>query len=275
MHKIIKKRQIAPGGYLFKVHAPHIVNNAEPGNFIVIRLNEKGERIPLTLVRWSKNSGTVDFAFQVVGKTTHQLSQKQEGDYIKDILGPLGHPSKIQDYGTVALLAGGFGAAALLPIAKSLKRRGNKIITVLGARSKNYLVFKNELKRQSHNLIITTDDGSEGIKGFVMDGLKRAFGREGINHAFIVGPAIMMKFTSHACRELGIPATASLNPIMVDGTGMCGSCRVKVGDKTYFTCVDGPEFDASKVDWDLLLARLETYREEEITSYKLSLEKGE
>lgn len=268
LFEIVKKKKIAPEGYYFRVLAPNIAKNAKPGQFIVLRAFEKGERIPLTLVNWSRSKGYIEFAFQVVGKTTYLLSKLNEGDTIKDILGPLGQPSNISYYGNVAFLAGGFGAAAILPIARAMKRKGNRILTVLGARNRHYLSFKNELRKISDEMIITTDDGSEGFKGFVVDGLKILAKKEKIDLAYIIGPAIMMKYTSLETKKLGIPSIASLNPIMVDGTGMCGSCRVNVSGKTYFACVDGPEFNAHEVDWDLLLSRLSYYREEEKISYE-------
>lgn len=268
MFKIVKKKKIAPDGYFLRVHAPHVSATAQPGQFVVLRVNERGERIPLTLVSWSRKNGTIDLAFQVVGKTTYLLSTLNEGDGIHDLLGPLGHPSEIDLYGNVAFLAGGFGAAAILPIARAMKRRGNRIFTVLGARNKNYLIFKSQLKRISDEFIITTDDGSAGIKGFVLDGLTELARQHTIDLAYIIGPAVMMKFTSFKTKELGIRSIASLNPIMVDGTGMCGSCRVEVGGRNYFACVDGPEFDAHSVNWDLLLQRLAYYRQEEKIAYE-------
>lgn len=271
--QIIKKDKIAPNGFLFRIKAPEVAIHARPGQFFVLRVNEQGERIPLTLVRWNRKSGTIDFAFQVIGKTTHLLSKLKEGDFLKDVLGPLGRPSEIKYHGTVALLAGGFGAAAMLPIATTLKEAGNNLVTVLGARSKDYLVLEKELKKLSSKIYVMTDDGSYGIKGFVKDGLEMASREYEIAHAYVIGPAIMMKFTVASCQELGIPNTVSLNPIMVDATGMCGSCRVNVGGKTYFACVDGPEFDGSQVDWNLLLNRLSAYVNEEKHSYELFLKK--
>lgn len=268
MHRILIKKQIAPEGYFMRIAAPDVASTARPGQFLILRIHEKGERIPLTLVNWSKSKGWIDIAFQVVGKTTYLLSQLKEGDEIKDIIGPLGHPSKINHFGTVAFLAGGFGAAAILPIARAMKRKKNRIITVLGARNKDYLIFEKELKRISDRLIITTDDGSKGLKGFVKDGFARIVQNEKIDLAYCIGPAIMMKFTSEETKKFGVPTIASLNPIMVDGTGMCGSCRVEVAGKTYFACVDGPEFDAHQVNWDVLLQRLSYYRDEEKIAYE-------
>lgn len=273
LFQIIKKEKIAPNGFLFRIKAPEVATHAKPGQFFILRVYDRGERIPLTLVRWNKKLKTIDFAFQVVGKTTHLLSKLKEGEFLKDVLGPLGRPSEIKNYGTVALLAGGFGAAAMLPIAHALKKEGNELITILGARSKDYLIFENEFRRLSSKTYIMTDDGSYGIKGFVKDGLEIAAKENKIDHAYVIGPAIMMKFTVMSCQQLGIPCTVSLNPIMLDGTGMCGSCRVNVRGKTYFACVDGPEFDGYQVDWDILLNRLSSYVNEEKLSYELFLRK--
>ncbi len=268
MFKILEKKQIAPTGYFFRIHAPQIARNAKPGQFIILRLDEKGERIPLTLVNWSKEEGFIDISIQVVGKTTYSLSLMKPGDKIRDIIGPLGNASEIKKAGTVIFLAGGFGAAAILPIARAMKEAGNRVLTVLGARNKDYLIFESELEEVSNEMLIVTDDGSKGMKGFVLDGLKHFAAKERIDLAYIIGPAIMMKFTSLEAKRLGIPAVASLNPIMVDGTGMCGACRVSVNGKTYFACVDGPEFDAHQVDWDNLLSRLSYYKEEEKLAYE-------
>lgn len=268
MFTITERKKIAPEGYFLRINAPEIARKARPGQFLILRVHEKGERIPLTLVNWSRSRGYIDIAFQVVGKSTYLLSTKKPGDSLPDILGPLGHPSKIEKVGTVVFLAGGFGAAAILPIARAMRRKGNRILTVLGARSKDHLIFEKELSRISHRIVVTTDDGSKGIRGFVKDGLEMLAREEKIDLAYCIGPAVMMKFTSLETARLGIPTVASLNPIMVDGTGMCGSCRVEVAGKTYFACVDGPEFNAHEVNWDLLLTRLNYYREEEKLAYE-------
>lgn len=268
MFEILRKKKITPDGYLMRIYAPEVAANAKPGQFLILRVNEKGERIPLTLVNWSRKRGYIEIAFQVVGKTTYLLSSLDEGSYISDLIGPLGHPSEIKHYGTVLFLAGGFGAAAILPIARAMKRKKNRIVTILGARSRDYLIFEKELEKISDIFTITTDDGSKGIKGFVKDAIEGTVKQEKIDIAYCIGPAIMMKFTSLETERLGIPTIASLNPIMVDGTGMCGSCRVEVGGKTYFACVDGPEFDAHRVNWDQLISRLNYYREEEKLAYE-------
>lgn len=268
MFEILRKKKIAPDGYLMRLKAPEVAENAKPGQFLILRVDEKGERIPLTLVNWSRKGGYIEIAFQVVGKTTYLLSKLQKGSFISDLIGPLGHPSDIRHYGTVLFLAGGFGAAAILPIARAMRRKKNKIITILGARSKDHLIFEKELERISDTLTITTDDGSKGIKGYVKDAIARTVKEEKIDIAYCIGPAIMMKFTSQETARLGIPTIVSLNPIMVDGTGMCGSCRVEVDGKTYFACVDGPEFNAHLVNWDQLLSRLNFYKDEEKIAYE-------
>lgn len=268
MFEIMQKKQISPKGFFMRINAPQVAQRARPGQFLILRVNETGERIPLTIVNWSRSRGFVDIAFQVVGKTTFLLSQLREGDTIIDLLGPLGQPSKIENYGTVLFLAGGFGAAAVFPIARAMKRKGNRVLTILGARNKDHLIFEKELKKISNLLLITTDDGSKGIKGFVKDGLPEILNSEKIDIAYCIGPAVMMKFTSEETRKHSIPTIVSLNPIMVDGTGMCGSCRVEVGGRTYFACVDGPEFDAHLVNWDLLISRLNYYKDEEKLAYE-------
>jgi NAD(P)H-flavin reductase len=273
-HRIIEKHRVTPNGFLVRVEAPLIAAHARAGQFVILRINETGERIPLTLARWDAAAGTIDLAFQVVGKTTALLSTLEPGDAIRDIAGPLGKPSEIRHYGSVAILAGGFGAAALLPIALALAAAGNTLYSVVGARSADFLMFHRELAEVSEKTIVMTDDGSAGRKGFVIDGLSALASETKLDHAYAIGPAIMMKFTALTCVELGIPVTVSLNPIMVDGTGMCGSCRVEVAGQTRFACVDGPEFDGSAVNWDSLLSRLNAFKEQEEEAYRLFMEKA-
>lgn len=273
-HRIIEKHRVTPNGFLVRVEAPLIAAHARAGQFVILRVNETGERIPLTLARWDAAAGTIDLAFQVVGKTTALLSTLEPGDAIRDIAGPLGKPSEIRHYGSVAILAGGFGAAALLPIAQALAAAGNTLYSVVGARSADFLMFHRELAEVSEKTIVMTDDGSAGTKGFVIDGLSALASETKLDHAYAIGPAIMMKFTALTCVELGIPVTVSLNPIMVDGTGMCGSCRVEVAGQTRFACVDGPEFDGSAVNWDSLLSRLNAFKEQEEEAYRLFMEKA-
>jgi len=268
MHTILEKKLIAPNEYDMWVEAPKVASHAKPGQFVVVRPTPKGERIPLTIADYDLKRGSIRFIFQAVGKTTHQMARFEVGDSLSDVLGPLGRPSEIEKWGTVMLVGGGVGIAALFLILRELKRVGNYTITVLGGRSSELVIMKDECRSYSDELIITTDDGSEGIKGVVTEGMKVASEGRKINQAWAIGPTIMMKFASLAAKEMGIPIWVSLNPIMVDGTGMCGGCRVEVGGEVRFACVDGPEFDGWAVNWDVLMRRLQQYKDEE----KLSLE---
>ncbi len=269
MYKILERQNLCPNIYLFKVAAPGVAKKAQPGQFVVIRIDERGERIPLTFADWDTEEGSVTIVFMVVGTTTYRLAQLKAGDSITDFIGPLGFPTHIEKFGTVVCVAGGVGAAPIVPIARTLKRGGNKIISILGARSKNLLFWESELRRNSDELIVTTDDGSYGRKGLVTEPLKELLeNKVKIDRVIAIGPGIMMKFCAKTTEPFGIKTIVSLNPIMVDGTGMCGCCRVVVGGVTKFACVDGPDFDGHQVDWDLLFARQRTYLDEE----KLSLE---
>jgi len=270
MFEIIEAKHLAPNIYEFVVAAPDISRKARPGQFVVLRLHERGERIPLTLKDWDPKQGTITLVFQAVGKTTFEMARLKAGDAIMDLLGPLGIPPTAERYGTACVVTGGVGAASALPRARQLKEAGNYLITILGARTADLLICEEELRQTSDELIITTDDGSRGIKGVVTLPLKQLLeeGRR-IDYVFTVGPAIMMKFVAATTRPYGIRTEASLNPIMLDGTGMCGACRVEVAGETRFACVDGPEFDAHQVNFDLLLQRLNTYRDQE----RLALER--
>ncbi|MFX0167719.1 MAG: sulfide/dihydroorotate dehydrogenase-like FAD/NAD-binding protein [Candidatus Hodarchaeota archaeon] len=264
MFKVLATQQIATDIYEFDIEAPEIAEKAKPGQFLIYRLNEHGERIPLTLKDWNKEKGSITIVFQVLGKSTLELSQLKPGDVIKDIIGPLGKAPSAEKYGTVIVVAGGCGAAPSLPRARQLKEAGNYLITILGARQDNLLVCELELSQISDELYITTDDGSKGIKGFVTTKLKALLdsGRK-IDYVFTVGPPIMMKFVAATTKPFGVKTECSLNPIMVDGTGMCGACRVEVDQETKFACVHGPEFDAHAVNFDLLMKRLDTYKAQE------------
>lgn len=268
MHRILEKKIIAPNEYEMWVEAPKVASHAKPGQFVVVRPTPTGERIPLTIADYDSKKGSIRFIFQTVGKTTYQMARFEVGDSFSDVLGPLGRPSEIKKWGTVMLVGGGVGIAALFPILRELKRVGNYTITVLGGRSSELVIMKDECRIYSDELIITTDDGSEGIKGVVTEGMKIAAEGRKIDQAWAIGPTIMMKFASLAAKDMGIPIWVSLNPIMVDGTGMCGGCRVEVGGEVRFACVDGPEFNGWAVNWDILMRRLQQYKEEE----KLSLE---
>lgn len=269
MFEIIAKKVLAPNVKLIKVKAPLISKKALPGQFVVLRIHEKGERIPLTIADRDLNEESITIVFQEVGKTTKLLGKLNVGDYILDLVGPLGNPSEIHNYRVIVGVGGGVGIAALYPILKALKEKGNYVISIIGGRSKEYVIFKEEIEKISDELYITTDDGSLGRKGLVTDVLKELLESKSINRIWAVGPTIMMKVVSDLTKKYKIPTIVSLNPIMVDGTGMCGGCRVTVGGIIKFTCVDGPEFDGHLVDFDELLLRLKTYKEEELLSLKL------
>jgi len=268
---IRRKRRLAPGVYDFLIENKHIVKYAQPGQFVVIRLHEKAERIPITIA--GKEGDCFRAVVRAVGKSTYELCLAEEGSSIMDVAGPLGRPSEIDFYGNVMLVGGGVGIATLLPIAEALKAKGNRLYVVLGGRSKEYVIMLEEFSKLADELIITTDDGSFGIKGVVTDGMQLLFEREKIDIVWAVGPTIMMKFCSMKAKEHGVKIWVSLNPIMVDGTGMCGACRVSVDGKIRFACVDGPEFEGDRVDWDELLKRLAQYRKEEEESLKLFIQK--
>jgi NAD(P)H-flavin reductase len=268
LYKILLREDLVPGIHLFKIAAPAVAQKAQAGQFVVVRIDERGERIPLTIADWDKDAGTVTIVFMEVGATTSRLALLKEGDAIADFVGPLGVPSEIENYGTVVCVAGGVGTAVVAPIARALKNAGNKIITILGTRSKDLLFWEDVLSSVSDQLIVTTDDGSYGRKGVVTEPLKEILeSGEKIDYVVAIGPVVMMKFCSLTTAPYGVRTMVSLNPIMVDGTGMCGCCRVSVGGETKFACVDGPDFDGHKVDWDLLAARQRIYIEEEKCAY--------
>ncbi len=270
MYEILAKEALAPVIKLMVISAPDVARKARAGQFVIVRVAEEGERIPLTIADYDQDEGTVTIVFQEVGKTTMHLGTMEVGDELASFTGPLGHPTEIENYGTVICGGGGVGIAPIYPIARALRAAGNYVISIIGARNKELLFWENKMRSVSDELIVCTDDGSYGRKGFVMDPLKELLEtRDGIGHTWIIGPAIMMKFTALATKPFNVPTTVSLNSIMVDGTGMCGSCRVEVGGETRFACVHGPEFDGHQVDWDLLLARQRIYLDEE----KQSLER--
>ena len=260
MYKILLKQDLAPSIHLLKIAAPDVAKKAQPGQFVVIRIDEKGERIPLTIADWDREKGSVTVVFMEVGATTHRLASLKAGDAITNFVGPLGLPTHIEKFGTVVCVAGGFGTATIMSIARAMKKEGNKVISIMGARSKNLIFWEDELRKVSDELIVTTDDGSYGCKGVVTEPLKELLeGNEKIDRVIAIGPAIMMKFCSKTTEPFGTKTIVSLNPIMVDGTGMCGCCRVAVGGVTKFACVDGPDFDGHEVDWEELQIRLKTY----------------
>ncbi len=262
--KILLKEELAPGVKLFVVSAPLIARKAHPGQFVILRVDEQGERLPLTLVDWNASEGTVSLIFQEVGFSTRKLGTLEVADYIEDIVGPLGNPTEIQKYGEVAVIGGGVGTALIYAWVRALKEAGNRVITILGARTTDLLLLEEGLRSLSDEVHISTDDGSKGVKGFTSDVLHSLLeqGRR-FDLVMAAGPVPMMKAVAEVTRPYGIKTVVSLNPIMVDGTGMCGGCRVTIGGATKFACVDGPEFDAHQVDFRELMNRLRTYQEEE------------
>ena len=269
MFRIVSRETLASKIHLFKIEAPAIARKALAGQFVVVRIDERGERIPLTLADWDGKEGSVTLVFMEVGATTFRLALLKAGDFIADFVGPLGVPSDIDNFGTVACVAGGVGAAPIAPIAKALKEKENKIISILGARSKDLLFWEDKLGSVSDRLIVTTDDGTYGRKGVVTEPLKELLeSGEKVDRVIAIGPTVMMKFCALTTQPFGVKTVVSLNPIMVDGTGMCGCCRVSVSGVTKFACVDGPDFDGHQVDWDLLLARQRIYLDEEKNSFE-------
>ncbi len=276
MYKILEKQNLATNVYLFRIKAPLIASKAKAGQFVMLRVSQKGERIPLTLAEWDGAEGSITIVVMAVGATTCQLSRLEEGDKINDLLGPLGNPTEIEYFGTVVCVAGGFAIAVIRPVIRALKEAGNHIISIIGVRNKELLFWEKELEQDSDELIITTDDGSYKRKGLVTEPLKELLeGSRDINRVIAIGPTAMMKFASLTTKPFGVKTIVSLNPIMVDGTGMCGCCRVTIGDETRFACVDGPEFDGHLVDWEEFMSRQTTYLDQEKYSYQCSLGTGE
>ena len=265
MFKILKKEELSPNVYAMEIDAPRVAKKAEPGQFIVLRVNEEGERIPLTIANFDRETGRILIVFQVIGASTMELAALNEGDSVLDFVGPLGRPSEIGKLdGTMVVVGGGIGVAPTFPIARAMKEAGNKVIAIMGAKTKDILVMEDEMKEVTDEIVVTTDDGSRGIKGFVTNAVQALVDRgEKIAQITAIGPVIMMKSVADATRALGIKTVVSLNPIMVDGTGMCGGCRVTVGDETKFACVDGPEFDGHLVDFKGLMSRQRMYRDME------------
>ena len=264
MVKIVRKEILAEGIKRIEVLAPDIAKKAMPGQFVVLRIDEKGERIPLTIAEKNLKEGTISLIFQEVGRTTKRLGSLCEGEGILNLAGPLGKPAEIKKYGKVVAIGGGVGAAVVYPLARALKEAGNIIFSILGARSKNLLILEKELRELSDNFFLTTDDGSAGEKGLVSDILKRLIEqKEKIDLVITAGPLVMMKVITQITRPYRIKTRVSLNPIMVDGTGMCGSCRVRIGNESRFVCVDGPEFDGHSVDFDILISRSKLFSKQE------------
>ncbi|MCX7816979.1 MAG: sulfide/dihydroorotate dehydrogenase-like FAD/NAD-binding protein [Syntrophales bacterium] len=269
MPKIVAKKILAETIVRMDVEAPEIARRRKAGQFVVLRLHEKGERIPLTIVDSDYEKGTITLIFQVVGKTTAELAMLDEGSEIKDLLGPLGHPTEIEPFGRVICVGGGVGVGVIYPITKALKEEGNYVISIIGARTRDLIILEREIGVLSDEFVVCTDDGSYGFKGFVTQALEGILREDGnIDRVFAVGPVPMMRAVADVTRPYNIKTIVSLNPIMVDATGMCGACRVSIGGKTKFACVDGPEFDGHEVDFDLLMKRLKIYVKEEAVAYE-------
>lgn len=263
MYAILEKRKMTGNTDLMVIEAPEVARKAMPGQFIIVRKDEFSERIPLTIADFDRERGTVTIIFQKVGKSTHELAELNIGDYVRNFVGPLGVASEITNYGSVVLVAGGVGIAPVYPIARALHEAGNDVTIILGARSANLLFWVEKMRAVSDHLIICTDDGSLGRKGVVTEPLRECLQKGGVARVWAIGPAVMMKFCCKTTAEFQTPTVVSLDSIMVDGTGMCGACRVEVGGETRFVCVDGPEFDGNKVNWDVVLSRKKMFVAEE------------
>jgi len=272
MNKIIKKEFLSENVFRMEVEAARIAQSRKAGHFVIIRISEGGERIPLTIADADISRGTITLIVQIVGCTSAKLSKLNEGDFIRDVMGPLGNATHIENVGAVLCAGGGVGIAPLYPIVQGFKRAGNRVVTVLAARTADLLILEKEMSEFSDDLIVMTDDGSRGKKGLVTAGMEEVILREKIHQAVVIGPAVMMKYAAMTTQKYNIPTMASLNTIMVDGTGMCGACRCSVGGKTKFVCVDGPEFDAHQVNFDEMLQRLGAYKDEEMEAYQKYLE---
>lgn len=262
--RILKKQELVPTIYLMEISAPHVAKKAQPGQFVMLRIDEKGERIPLTIADFDGEEGKITMIFQVVGKTTMKLSSLKAGDELLDFIGPLGNPAHIENVGTVLLVGGGVGVAPVFPQARAFREAGNRVVSIIGARSADLLLWEDRMRAVSDELYITTDDGTKGHHGFVTDIVKKLLedGTE-VGRVVAIGPPVMMRAVAGITRPFNVKTTVSLNSIMVDGTGMCGACRVLVANETKFACVDGPEFDAHLVDFTLLMNRLAMYQPEE------------
>jgi len=263
MNKIVRKTDFSDLVVRFDIDAPKIAKARKAGHFVMVRVSERGERIPLTIAEADVEKGTITLVVQRVGASSKKLCALKEGDYILDVVGPVGKATHIENFGTVVCAGGGVGVAPLLPIVQAMKKAGNRVITVLAARSKDLIILEEEMRASSDEVILMTDDGSSGRQGLVTAGVEEVILREKVDLCVTIGPAIMMKFVSLLTKKYNVPTQASLNTIMVDGTGMCGACRVSVGGKTRFVCVDGPEFDAHQVNFDEMIQRLKAYKDVE------------
>lgn len=264
VYKVLEKTFLQEIVVRMLIEAPEIARKRKAGQFVVLMIDDKGERIPLTIVDSDSENGTITIIYQIVGKTTAQLAKLEKGDFIMHVLGPLGHPTEIENFGTAVVVGGGVGIGVAYPIAAALKKAGNKVISIIGARTKDILILEDDMKKVSDQLLIATDDGSYGFHGFVSTVLQNLIdSKEKIDIAYAIGPVPMMRVLANLTKPYGIKTIVSLNPIMVDATGMCGACRVSVGGKTKFGCVDGPEFDGHEVDFNLLMTRLKMYADPE------------
>lgn len=259
MNRIIEKEYFSEKVVKLVVEAPLIARSRRPGHFVIVRCGDKGERIPLTIADADPRTGTITLVVQAVGASTTEICALNAGDSLTDVVGPLGHATDIRNFGTVVCCGGGVGVAPLLPIIKAMKAAGNRVVSVLAARTRDLIILEKEVREHSDEVVIMTDDGSYGRKGLVTQGVEEVINREKVDQVVTIGPAIMMKFVAELTRKYNVPTVCSLNTIMVDGTGMCGACRVSVGGKTRFVCVDGPEFDAHQVDFDQMMMRLKSY----------------
>ena len=255
MYKIISHTNLGGTTSEMVVEAPLVARKAKAGQFLIIRIDEEGERVPLTIADHDKDKGTITMVYQVAGRSTKQLSTMKVGEYLADVVGPLGHPSEVENFGTVVIVGGGVGIAPIHPIAKALKEAGNRVISIIGAKNKDLLFWEDKMREARTEVLIATDDGSIGHKGFVTDVLDKVTEEEKVDVVWAVGPMIMMRSCVNVIKPKGIKIFVSMNPIMIDGTGMCGGCRVQVGDETKFACVDGPEFDGALIDFDLAMSR--------------------
>ena len=263
MNKIVRKEQFSEKVFLFEVEAPLIAKSRKAGNFVIVRVGEKGERMPLTISAADIEKGTITLVVQKVGLSSTKLCELEVGDYVTDVVGPLGNPTRIRNYGTVVCAGGGLGVAPMLPIIQALKQAGNRVLSVMAGRSKDLIILEDKVRESSDEVIIMTDDGSYGEKGVVTVGIEKFIEQEHVDKVFAIGPPIMMKFSNLTAQKHGIPCEVSLNTIMVDGTGMCGACRLTIGGKTRFVCIDGPEFDGALVDWDEMFKRMNTFKRAE------------
>ena len=259
MNKIVGKEYLSENVVKLEVEAPLIAKSRRAGHFVIVRVGKKGERVPYTIASSDLKKGTITLVIQLVGKSSQKVGALEVGDYITDLVGPLGKATHIENYGTVICAGGGVGVAPMLPIIEAMSKAGNRVIAVLAARTKELVILEDQVKKYAEEVIVMTDDGTYGQKGLITEGIEKVIQREKVDLCMTIGPAIMMKFVSLLTKKYDIPTLASLNTIMVDGTGMCGACRVTVGGKTKFVCVDGPEFDAHQVDFDEMLMRLKAY----------------